>query len=90
MQSVVGSAKVKHLAACNKILQHAISTADRGLVYKSDAFNFDESILVTVSDASWANETKLCAPIRIGTRETHTGGTHTSLSLVPNASGHGT
>ena len=56
MQSVVGSAQVKHLVAANKILQHCISTSSRGLLFKSGLFDWNEKIVVTITDASWAGE----------------------------------
>ena len=59
MQSVVSTALVKHLVSCNKILHHAISTSSRGLFFKAGAFDFNSAILVTISDASWANEDRI-------------------------------
>jgi len=56
MQSVVGSALVKHLEACNRILHDAISSSSRGIFFKAGAFSPDEAIMITVSDASWAGE----------------------------------
>ena len=56
MQSVVGSAQIKHLVASNKILQHSISTSTRGLLFKSGLFDWSDKIVVTITDASWAGE----------------------------------
>ena len=43
MQSVVGSAQVKHLISSNKILQHAISTSTRGILFKSGLFDWNDT-----------------------------------------------
>jgi len=59
LQSVVATALVKHLEQCNKVLQEAKATASRGLFFKAGAFNWDDAILVTTTDASWANEKKI-------------------------------
>ena len=59
LQSVVATAQVKHLEQCNKVLQDAKATATRGLFFKANAFDFNEALLVTVTDASWANEKKI-------------------------------
>ena len=56
MQSVVGSALVKHLDQCNKVLQETQADSDRGLFFKSGAFDFNEAIMTTITDASWAGE----------------------------------
>ena len=61
MQSVVGSAQVKHLVAANKILQHCISTSTRGLLFKSGLFEWNEKIVVTITDASWDGEKLIVA-----------------------------
>ena len=50
---------MKHLIACNHIQEVVQDTADVGLVFKSDVFDFDEAIMITVSDVSWANEDKV-------------------------------
>ena len=55
LQSVVSTALVKHLTQCNKVLQEAQSTSGIGIYFKSNAFDFDESILISIHDASWAN-----------------------------------
>ena len=34
-------------------------TSDRGLLFKAGAFRFNDAILITISDASWANDTKI-------------------------------
>ena len=59
LQRVVGSALVKHLEAANQLVQEAIATSDVGLFFKAGAFKFEEALLLTVTDARWANEETL-------------------------------
>ena len=59
LQSVVNVAQVKHLEACNRTLQEMISTSSRGLFYKAGAFDFYQALMITVTDASWANDKKI-------------------------------
>ena len=59
LQSVVTTAKVKHLQQCNKVLHDAQAKAELGIYFKADAFKFKEAILLSIHDASWANETKI-------------------------------
>ena len=59
LQSTVSAAKVKHLNQCNKVLQDAQATSNVGLYYKAGVIDFDESILISISDASWAGEEKI-------------------------------
>ena len=40
-------------------LQEMKDTSDRGLLFKSGVFKFPEAIMITISDASWANDTKI-------------------------------
>ena len=56
LQSVVNSAQVKHLEKCNQVLADAIATSTQGLFFKSGVFDFEGSLLMTISDASWAGE----------------------------------
>ena len=41
------------------MLQDAIATASRGLFFKAGVFDFNEALLVTITDASWAIEQKI-------------------------------
>ena len=59
LQSVVATAKVKHLIQCNKVLSEAQATANVGIYFKAGVFQFEDSILISVHDASWANEEKI-------------------------------
>ena len=52
LQSVVNSAQVKHLEKCNQTLADAKATASQGLYYKAGVFDFEEALLMTISDAS--------------------------------------
>ena len=40
-------------------MTEAQATANVGIYFKSGEFDFDESILISISDASWANEDKI-------------------------------
>ena len=59
LQQVVNIAQVKHLEVANATLQDMKDTSDRGLFFKAGAFKFSEAIMITVSDASWANDQKV-------------------------------
>ena len=59
LQSVAPTAQVKHLEACNQLLKEAKETAEQGILYRAGAFDFQQAIMVTISDASWANDTKM-------------------------------
>ena len=50
---------MKHLEACNQLLAEAKATAGQGILYRSGMFDFQQAILVTISDASWANDEKI-------------------------------
>ena len=69
LQSVASTALVKHLDACNALLTEAKETSRTGLFYKSGAFDFDKALMITISDASWANDDKIidvCSAGEIG------------------------
>lgn len=59
LQSVCASAKVKYLLEANKVLQMAIAGANDGLYFKAGAFEWKDAVLCSITDASWANETKV-------------------------------
>ena len=59
LQSVVPSASVKHLTQANKVLADVKATSNLGIYFKSGVFSFEESLLVSMHDASWANEEKI-------------------------------
>ena len=45
--------------ACNTLLREAKETASQGLLYKSGAFDFNKALMLSISDASWANDSKI-------------------------------
>ena len=45
----------------NNSFEEMKQTSDRGLYFKAGEFPFSEEILITVSDASWANDSKIVA-----------------------------
>ena len=57
LQSVAAGAQLKHLVDPNKTLAQAIEGSEEGFFFKAHAFNWNEAILVSVTDASWAGET---------------------------------
>ena len=59
LQSVVTTSLVKHLIQCNHVLHDMQATATVGIYFKSGAFVFEEALLLSIHDASWANETKI-------------------------------
>ena len=56
LQSVTNAAQVKHLKLCNEVLQELQEFCTAGITFKGKAFNWDETILVTMGDASFARE----------------------------------
>ena len=59
LQSIANVAEVKHLEVANRTLREMCATSATGLFFKAGAFNFDEAILITITDASWANDVKI-------------------------------
>ena len=57
MQGVVSKAKVKDLKEANQVLDTAREYKSDGLIFRSDAISWTDAIVVTVSDASFAQET---------------------------------
>jgi len=56
MQAASSSGTVKDLKITNKVVEYALNSADRGLSFKSDAIDWNNMVLGTVTDASHANE----------------------------------
>ena len=50
---------MKHLETCNQLLKEAKETASQGILYKAGAFDFQKMLMITISDASWANDEKI-------------------------------
>ena len=59
LQSVAPAAQLKHLKEANRVLQDAIAGARQGCYYKARAFDWNECVLGTITDASWAGETSV-------------------------------
>ena len=56
-QSVVSKATVKDLKEANQALQQAKEFSERGLIFEAYAVSWLDMMVVTVTDASFANET---------------------------------
>ena len=50
---------LKHLKQTNKVLSEVKSSSNVGIYFKAGCFSFEESLLVSMHDASWANEEKI-------------------------------
>ena len=59
LQSVIAQAKFKHIQQCNQVLQDVQATSNIGIVYLAKKFDFAKGILISLSDASWANDEKI-------------------------------
>jgi hypothetical protein len=73
LQSVVNGAQVKHLIECNRVLQDAIAESHKGICYKAGSFDWNKSVLVTITDASWAGEKIIRADDRVYARRSQMG-----------------
>ena len=73
LQSVVNAAQVKHLEECNRAVQLAREGSENCLTYKARAFDFQDAVLVTVTDASFANEEKRATTCEIFPRRSQMG-----------------
>ena len=58
LQSVVKTANVQQLKYCNDVLAEAKEKANVGLFYRAGAFEWNKLVVLSIGDASWANETK--------------------------------
>ena len=58
LQSMTTTANVGVLTFANKVLEEAKTSVARGLTYPAGLLNWEKSILVTISDASFASETR--------------------------------
>ena len=50
---------MKHLTFANKVLQEAVAASEEGLFYAAKAFSWNECVMTTITDASFAGETKV-------------------------------
>ena len=55
LQCVAGKGTVKDMREANKVLEYALSTSHEGL-YSSSEFDWDNSVVCTITDASFSNE----------------------------------
>ena len=56
LQSVCGTATLDDLRFANKLLQEAKESSDDGLFFKSGLFTLNEMEMLTITDASFGNE----------------------------------
>ena len=56
LQQYVPKAEVKHLKDANKIVGEIKASSKVGITFKGKAFDWNMAVLVTISDASFANE----------------------------------
>ena len=56
LQTVAGNGCIKDIRECNKVLEYALSTSDEGLFFTSNFGNWDDCVVTSISDASFANE----------------------------------
>jgi len=56
LQSKCNRATIKDLVYANQAIDEAGEHSNQGIIYKSDAINWKNCSIVTVSDASWSNE----------------------------------
>ena len=56
LQSVCGTATLDDLRFANKLLQEAVESSDDGLFFKSGLFTWNKMEMLTITDASFGNE----------------------------------
>ena len=56
-QGAVTKATLKDLKETNMAVDRAMEYSEKGIIFRSDAVSWDTAIVVTVSDASFAQET---------------------------------
>ena len=56
LQSVCGTATLEDLKFANKLLQEAKESSDDGLLFKSGLFTWNKMEMLTITDASFGNE----------------------------------
>ena len=56
LQTVAGNGCIKDIRECNKVLEYALSTSDEGLYFTSNFGEWDDCVVTSISDASFANE----------------------------------
>ena len=64
----MGNGCIKDVRECNKVLDYAWSTSDEGLYFTSNFGEWDDCVVTSISDASFANEeTAIQHPIGMDT-----------------------
>jgi hypothetical protein len=59
LQCIAGKGKIKDLRTANKVLEFALGTSEEGLYFKAEGIEWDEAVICTVTDASFANEVEI-------------------------------
>ncbi len=73
LQSVQQAARVQDLIQANKILSLSLASKDKGIFYKAKPFRFEDSILLSVNDASHAASFEEVKPGHIGGHRSQSG-----------------
>ena len=61
LQSVCGTATLDDLRFANKLLQEAKESSDDGLFFKNGLFTWNNMEMLTITDASFGNESNFCS-----------------------------
>ena len=59
MGIVAGNGCVKDIRECNKVLEYALQTSDEGLFFTSNFGDWDDCVVTSITDASFANEDEI-------------------------------
>ena len=57
LQSVAGNGFVKDMRECNKVLEYAQANSHEGIHFASSGIDWDNSVVCSIADASFCNET---------------------------------
>ena len=57
LQTCIPHATLKDLEVANKVVEFAVESADIGLTYRNGILDWETSVIVSMSDASFGNET---------------------------------
>ena len=57
LQSVAGKGFVKDMRECNKVLEYAQASSAEGIHFASSGITWDDSVVCSIADASFCNET---------------------------------
>ena len=56
------------MRSCNKVVEYACSTSNEGFYCAADGIDWDECVVCTITDASFANETEVVNQVTEGYR----------------------